>query len=38
MAVVVMNPTDTGGGYRLTVGESAVTVPIGAHAIQTVVF
>jgi glucosylceramidase len=38
VAVVVMNPTDDAAEYHLTVGDSAVTVPIAAHAIQTVVF
>ncbi len=38
VAVVVMNPTDNGGQYYLTVGGSAVEINAPPHSIQTVVF
>jgi len=38
VAVVVMNPTDEGGRYHLTVGTTSVTIPTRPHSIQTVVF
>jgi glucosylceramidase len=38
VAVVVMNPTNRGGEYYLTVGTSAVKVSTRAHSIETVVF
>lgn len=38
VAVVVMNPTDQGGGYHLTVGSSSVEIATRPHSIQTVVF
>ena len=38
VAVVVMNPTNRGGEYYLTVGTSAVKVNTRPHSIETVVF
>ena len=38
VAVVVMNPTDDGGEYHLTVGDAAVTITARPHSIQTLVF
>ncbi|MDH3290912.1 MAG: glycosyl hydrolase [Gemmatimonadota bacterium] len=38
VAVVVLNPTATGGQYYLTVGSSSVEVSSPPHSIQTVVF
>ena len=38
VAVVVMNPTNRGGEYYLTVGSSAVKISTRPHSIETVVF
>jgi glucosylceramidase len=38
VAVVVMNPTASGGQYFLTVGTSSVEINTRPHSIQTVVF
>jgi glucosylceramidase len=38
VAVVVMNPTERGGQYYLTVGSNSVAVRTLPHSIQTVVF
>ena len=38
VAVVVMNPTATGGQYFLSVGTSSVEIKSRPHSIQTVVF
>lgn len=38
VAVVVMNPTASGGAYHLTVGSASVEIGSPPHSIQTVVF
>jgi glucosylceramidase len=38
VAVVVMNPTDHGGQYHVTVGATSVEIASRPHSIQTVVF
>ena len=38
VAVVVMNPTDRGGPFHLTVGSAALEINTLPHSIQTVVF